>query len=86
MQVQQYAPSSDDVLALARAETTAQARPLIDALDRRIAELQAKLYATPRYSDELTEDCGGILCELRGLRWLGNLISEAKATARQGAL
>lgn len=86
MQVQQYAPTSDDVLALARAETTAQAKPLLAALERRIAELTARLFANPRHSDELTDDCGGIVCELRGLRWLGSLVTEAKETARQTEL
>lgn len=82
MQLYQYAPTSDDVLALARAETTAQARPLLAALRVRVGELQAKLDMAPRRSDELTEDCGGILCELRGLRWLLNLTEEAKKVGR----
>jgi hypothetical protein len=78
MQVVQYAPTNEDVLALARAETTAQAKPLVQALRLRIGELQDKLEMAPRRSDELTEDCGGILCEMRGLKWLLNLIEEAR--------
>lgn len=84
MQVTQYAQTSSDVLALARADVTAQARPLLAALQVRIGELQCKLEAAPRRSDELTEDCGGILCELRGLRWLLNLTEEAKRVGRDG--
>jgi hypothetical protein len=78
VQVSSYAPSSDDVLALARADTAAQAKPLIVALQIRIEELTEKLLTSPRRSDELTEDCGGILCELRGLRWLLSLIHDAQ--------
>lgn len=73
-----YATTSDEFLALARAQDAPQARPLLDALRQRQAELRARLEAAPCRSDDLREDCGGILCELRGVGFLLRLVDEAR--------
>lgn len=77
-----YYKTSDECRALARAEDAPQARPLLDALRRRREELLAKL-DTPRRSRALVDDCGGILCELRGVGFLFKVIAECQGRVAQ---
>lgn len=73
-----YLKTSRDMLMAARAETLEQAIPLLAAVDARVAELRLRLESTPVRSDDLREDCGGILCEIRGLLFVRNLVRAAK--------
>jgi hypothetical protein len=79
-----YFTTSDEFLARVRAGDTPQARPLLDALRQRQAELRGRLEAAPCRSDDLREACGGILCELRGVGFLLRLVEEARQQLPRG--
>lgn len=78
MELSNYLPTSNDLLTMARAHDLRDAKPILAALERRIAEVRNLIEARPIRSDDLRQDCGGLLCELRGLRWIFNLIDEAQ--------
>lgn len=73
-----YIKSSEDLLTVAAAWELRQTRPLLEAIRSRIEELRRKIETVPVHSDDLREDCGGILCEIRGLSFLPTLVDEAK--------
>lgn len=73
-----YIKTSEGVVLVAQAEDLRQTRPLLDAVRARIEELRRKAESVTVRSDDLREDCGGILCEIRGLSWVFSLIESSK--------
>jgi len=73
-----YYTTSDDCLAIARAEEDPRSRALVMAVRQRERELLARLTAAPQRSDNLLEDVGGIACELHGVQFVLDLIKAAK--------
>jgi len=75
---EKYAPTSEALILVSQAEGLRQTRPLLDAIRKRIDELRDRAESVTVRSDDMREDCAGILCEIRGLRWVFQLIDEAK--------
>lgn len=78
MTAEKYAPTSEALILVSQAEGLRQTRPLLDAIRKRIDELRDRAESITVRSDDMREDCAGILCEIRGLRWVFQLIDEAK--------
>lgn len=78
MTAEKYAPTSEALILVSQAEGLRQTRPLLDAIRKRIDELRDRAESVTVRSDDMREDCAGILCEIRGLRWVFQLIDEAK--------
>lgn len=79
MTVEKYTPTSEAMILVSQAEDLRQTRPLLDAVRMRIDELRDRAESVTIRSDDMREDCAGLLCEIRGLRWVFQLIEEAKS-------
>lgn len=73
----------DEARAVARAAASEHGRVLLRVLDARRTELQTAVQTAPRRSDDLRQDCGGMLCEIAGLRYLPDYASACDEALRR---